>query len=283
MALTYVGHPDFVPTQSSPIPTYIASLGTFAPGASWGPISVSPPSGGAYAISVAALTGTNIAFTDITVKHLDFSGNVVWEDFFGAVMNGSGYAGNLQLPQPTFVRGNVYGATLQVSGTAALSAFVNGIISGSGYTASSVVLKMYILPNGLSDPDPKLSNGSALLNSLTGSTPGNLLCVNNITTLTDGTATARLILVPYSGAAVLSLRQAGVTTTPANVVGFVQGYTVANGTTPVYSLDFATQASALGYCFSINLAACVHTWIVENNDGAQTANLTSSIVGVKSA
>jgi hypothetical protein len=86
--VTYTGHPDWIPTNSSPIPVLAAELGTF-PAGTWGPITIPCTSGGAYMLTVASAIAADFTLTDVTVQHYDFAGNLVFTDFYGAVPSGN--------------------------------------------------------------------------------------------------------------------------------------------------------------------------------------------------
>ncbi|MGH7239874.1 MAG: hypothetical protein ACREHG_07385, partial [Candidatus Saccharimonadales bacterium] len=232
--LTNTGHPDFQATSGTPVPVLVATIGPFAAGASWGPFTLDVLAGGAYIMEVTPTTVADVMFTDVTVQHLDPQNNVVFEDFYGAVPGGTQAAPNMDLPQPTMIRGNVYGSQLKISGQCGNAAFANAVCSAGGLTASGGSIAVYIIPNGLSDPDPKMSNGSIILPGITGSAPGSLLAVLDFAGLVAGASTQQFVVAPYSGEALLYIRQKGLTTTPANAQWTLQGFTVANGVNPAY-------------------------------------------------
>jgi hypothetical protein len=277
------GHPDFLATSSTPIPVLVAQETGLAAGA-WGPFTVDVTSGGAYELAVFPATSGDSGCTDITVEHMDTAGNVVYTDFFGAVLCGvnAGALIGITMSGPTVIRGNLQGSQLVISGVTGASAFVRTVTGIAGLNASAVDINVYILPIGLTDPEPRMSNGSAQLAPL-GNTPGGILAsfVSVSVPFTSNVVTA---VVPYSGPAVIHLRQTGVTTTPTNLRLLMQGFTVGNGaTTPVWQLNYATAAALLGYEYDANIPACLCTFAIFNQDAAQNATVVANLTAAKTA
>jgi hypothetical protein len=279
---TYTGHPDWIPTNSSPIPVLAAESATFAAG-TWGPVTITCTSGGAYMIAVNAATPTDLGFSDFTVKHYDFKGNLVWTDFFGAVMFGAPAVLPVACNGPTILRGNIYGSTLQISGQVGNSGFLNGVLGTAGFTASGMSFNAYILPNGLGDPDPKLSNGSVTLDSVSVPTPGGLLAFFYNETLTESTSTSINPIVPYSGEAILCLEAGGALTTPADFVVFIRHWTVANTATPFAQELFQPAAMNQGNSYDINIPACLTTMEGTNASAAQSVGINVTLTAKRSA
>lgn len=280
---TPTGHPDFIPTNSTPIPVPVGQELNIPPG-SFGPITIDVTSGGAYAIAVNAHTQADILMTDISVEHVDVNGNVVFTDFFGAVVDGAQDSPIFALNGPTFLRGNIYGAQLVISGFVAASAFINAVLGGSGLVASNADLYFYALPNGLGDPEPKMSNGSAKLLTAAPAAPGNMLASLVSQAVAFGNSSVILPLVPYAGPATLFLQQQGVSTTPTNLRLVLQGWTVQSGSgAAVWEQTYATTAAVVGEVFDITLPACLVTAKVNNVDAAQNATVNMNITGVKTA
>jgi hypothetical protein len=280
---TPTGHPDFIPTNSTPIPVPIGQE-LAIPAGSFGPITIDVTSGGAYAIAVAAVTPADVLMADIYVEHVDLNGNAIFTEAYGAVMVGSGASTQLELSEPTFLRGNIYGSQLVISGRVAASAFINAVLGDAGLVASEANLYFYALPNGLGDPEPKMSNGSGQLGTIGGLAPGNMLVSLVSESVADGASSLIYPLIPYSGDATLFLQQQGVSTTPTNLRLVLQGWTVTNGSaSPVWEQTYATAAALIGEVFDIDLPACLVTVKVNNVDGAQTASVNMNVTGSKTA
>jgi hypothetical protein len=277
------GHPDFLATSSTPIPVLVAEETGLAAGA-WGPFTVNVSSGGAYELAVFPAVSGDSGCTDITVQHMDTAGNLVYTDFFGAVLCGvnSGALSGITMTAPTVIRGNLQGSQLVISGVTGASAFIRTVTGIVGLNSSAVNINVYILPIGLTDPEPRMCNGSAQLLPL-GSTPGGILASLVSATVAFGGNVATAI-VPYSGPAVIHLRQTGVVATPTNLRLIMQGFTVGNGSgTPVWQLNYATQAPVIGYEFDADIPACLCTFAIFNQDGAQTATVTANLTAAKTA
>lgn len=277
------GHPDFDNNVSCPVPEFAGNVISVGGGATWGPIAIQMPAGGAYLLAVTALNAANVAATDITVQHYDTFGNLVYTDFFGAVPSGTwGVLLNMS-NGPTLVRGNLYGSTIKISGQTATSADINGWLGSSGLVSSGVKIVAYSLPLVTADPEPKIFNGSALIGAFGGATPGGLLATFDSETLTPGTNSADTPLVPYSGPAVLSFESTGISTSPGNARFILLGYTVANGVTSVYQMRHLSAASGVMAVFPIDLPACLSIIQLINADGAQTGIFDVSIIAGNSA
>jgi len=283
-SFTLTGHPDWIPTQSLPV-TVLAAVETgLTPGA-WGPITVPCSSGGAYMISLigAGAISNRASVTDITVEQFDLAGNSVANDFFGAVPSGGSYIGDYIVSGPVIARGNVYGASLQISGLMCTSAYLTDIFPNSGTNIGTIDIAVYILPNGFTDPDPKLYVGQFVNYDTTYTLPPLTLATQVGLSLTDGKSSDAILVAPYSGAAVLTLQQTGVTTTPTNLRCFIYGYTVASGTTEIEQLFFTTPTAVSPLVVPVNLSACMHLINWHNSDSSQTATVNSTLVGARGA
>jgi hypothetical protein len=278
-----VGHPDFNNNVSCPVPQFAGSVGTFAVGTTWGPVSIQMPAGGAYLLAVSAVTPANAAAVDITVQHYDPLGNLVYTDFFGAVASGTWGILLAMTNGPTMVRGNLYGSTIQISGKVAVSANINAWLGTSGLVASSVKIVAYSIPLVTADPEPKIFNGSAAISANTGLTPGGLLVSFDNVLLNPGVDSNDTPLIPYSGPAILSWESTGISTSPGNARFIILGYTVANGPTSVYQIRHLSAASGTMVCFPINLPACLNIIQLINADGAQAGTFDVSIVAGNAA
>lgn len=280
---TPTGHPDFIPTNSTPIPVPVGqSLNV--PVGTWGPITLTVTSGGAYAIAIQAHTPANIMLSDVTVQHIDYNGVVVFTEFFGAVPSGGVGSLFLNLAAPTLIRGNIYGSQLKISGQVANTAYVQTLFTALSPGASAADIFFYTLPNGIGDPDPKLSNGGATLPNFANPTPGNILASFVSFAAAFGTNTGHVCCVPYTGPAVLHLQQQGVSTTPINLRCILQGWTVAGGATiPIWQQTYATTAIVVGEDFDVVIPACLTTIEINNTDGAQNATVNCNLTGNRAA
>jgi hypothetical protein len=274
------GHPDWIATNSTPIPVLAAELGTFAANTSWNAGSVDVSSGGAYMLTVTPATAGDTCVTDITVQHYDVNGTLMHTDFFGAVFSGGNANMGLITSAATIVRGNQYGATIKISGQTASAAWVNSVSGSAGLTTVGATINCYILPNGLGDPDPRMNNGSCQVVDAVGATPGNVLTFLNGGTVSAGESLGPYWLVPYSGPAVATVRQNGLTTTPSNFRFTLTGYTVANGTGGILQAAFDTPANLTLTAYDLNIPACLMVANYANEDSTQsTVPLVTIIAG----
>jgi hypothetical protein len=274
------GHPDFIQTSGTPIPVLTEKVTGLGVG-TWSISDISVSSGGAYALTLFSSAFGDIACTDITVQHIDLSGTVVYTDFFGGVLASidATVPFPLKMPGPTMVRGNIYGNLLRITGQVANSAFLNGLPGIGGNTACSLNMNIYVLPAGLGDPDPRMSNGTGLVAAginLPGAALMTLVAFGQI----PGSVNF-VPCVPYTGPSVFQFRQSGVTTTPTNARLVLEGFTVAGGAAaPVWQQNYATTAALVGNNVDVDVPACLLFVSLVNNDGVQgctwNINLTAS-------
>lgn len=278
-----MGHPDWQATTSAPVPLMVGSLPTTPPGSSFGPTVISVPNGGLYLIRVGAVNPAQSMLCDITVQHIDTFGNVVYEDVFGGVAAGDILPGSVALLSPSLLRGNIYGSQLSITGTVSSAANLNAIYSSSSISAAHMFADVYTLPLFLADPEPKVSNGASTFGSFVGPTPGGLLAAYNTPVLAPGATTGVVPIVPYSGPAIFTLEQAGVTTTPIDCLLSITGFTVANGANLVYTQVFRTQFANVGFAAPLNLPACFNIFTITNLDGAQNLTARFTLIAGNSA
>jgi hypothetical protein len=243
---------------TSSAPKLLQQLGTFAAGATWGPVTVQVPNGGAYMLALTA-AGVN-GGSDITVDHLDSAGNVVYEEFFGAIIQSNLTTG------PTLVRGNVQGPTLRISGHACNSAFFIAA-TGSVIAASAVTINAYSLPFSLANDVPKVMGAGFG----TGTVAGLLLTADGVA-VALGVTTPIGIVQPYAGPATISLRQTTLTTTPTNgrlILAFwsMAGF-IASGAA-LGSVRFNSNTAQLEVQSAYNLPCCLVVAALTNADAAQ--------------
>jgi hypothetical protein len=229
-------------------------------------------------IALSAVTAGELGLTDITVQHYDYLGNLVWTDFFGAVVCGTTTALSISLPGPTIIRGNIYGTVIKISGQVGNSGFLNGVFGTAGFTASSVSYKLYVLPGSNGDPDPKISNGTAVLNPPNATTPGGLLAYFINETLAGGQSTTINCMVPYTGPAVLNLQAQSATATAANVLVLIAHWSVVNTASQISRMVFEPTALSQGEAFSINLPACLNTIEVTNTNATQGFTINIEVI-----
>jgi hypothetical protein len=283
MAATGTGHPDWIPTQSTPVPIILAYIFD-EPAGNWGPVSFDVTGGGAYLITLQNAVGGEVGLTDVTVTHADIDGVTTQVDFYGAVMYGSNSGVATELNSPTVLRGNIYGATITLQGQIATSAYVNAVFGKSGLVASPMQLGLYLLPSGIGDPDPKMSCGSAELNSSGDVTPGSLLYTLANASITHGTGVGPTPMVPFSGPALLQFDVGGLTTTPTNCQIIFAYYTVAGGSgAALYSQNIHVGAASVINLLPYNFPPMLCMITVNNQDSAQALSFNGSIVSSKLA
>lgn len=278
---TYTGHPDWIPTSSTPIPVLAAEIGTF-PAGTWGPEPVYVTSGGAYMITVAPAVAADYVITDITVQHYDFAGNLVFTDFYGAVIAGAAGSVLTGFAGPTVLRGNVYGSLLKISGQVATSAYLNAIAGQTLLVASNAVVNMYILPSTIGDPEPKMSNGSGYVDVTTRPVPGNLLLFFDNANVSASDSELNFC-IPYSGPCVLNYDVSGAASVPSDFLIQLIYYTVVNGSGGYHTIPIQPTAVNTGYQMDLNMPACLCICKIVNNNGAQSETFNVSIIGQKSA
>lgn len=268
--------------NGTPMPVLCEQFGPF-PAGTWGPITISTTSGGAYALALTCNTTGDIVLSDVGVEHYDAAGNLVWTDFFGAVIAGNTNNSVFNALNPTILRGNIYGPTIKVVGIVASSAYVNTVLGTSGQFAGSLLINAYVLPGGLGDPDPKMSNGSFGSPLVTGFLPGNFLAGFNAVNLAGATNSPVVPLSPYTGPAYMMIRNTTGSATPNDAQMPLKFYTVANGTTPFQNDIYEATTPNFPFAFNINIPACLATWQCQNINAATAVIFYGSIVADKAA
>ncbi len=268
-------------------PLQLGSTETPAAGASWGPYTFAPAnqSGGSYLLAITPTTPANISITDVTIQHLDASSNVVYTEFF--TLFGGNYSPVIDLPNPTLIRGNFYGASISVTGLTATSAQVNTMLGSGGLFASGITLRCYLMPYFAADPEPKVINGSPTIGSFGGVTPGGLLYTTGATafTITPSSSSVPTPLVPYAGPATVVFEETGVTTTPSNAKLNIGFWTVAAGNVGNMAMNNGQAAAqAIGpIVWPADLPGCVALLTLTNADATQTANFRVVVTAGNSA
>lgn len=278
-----VGHPDFLPAVTPSPLQFIQALGPFGAGGAWGPVNVLVPSGGSYHLTIFPSLTTEFVCTDIIVSHLDSRGIPVFQDFFGGVLAGNGLAGLQGNCNAAVCRGNLYGNTLQVSGTAAASAFLNAVIPGHAFTAAGLNINVYTTPFSLDDPQPKVTAAASDVNSFLQLTPQGLLAVINAAVVNFGTTLGPLPVLAYAGPATLEIEQEGVAA-GNNVTLIVNGFTVGGGAANIVQpRRFKPMPALTSQIFPIQLQPMLHVYSVVNSDGAQNSTVYMSMTAGKAA
>lgn len=214
----------------SPVPVLLAPAQSFPAGPWTFSGNIQFPAGGAYEIQVNI--GSHVFYaTDITVEHLDSTGTIVLYDETFTVHNCA--AGNGAGPATVTIRGNLHGSQLALSGVAASSGWLNTVMGVSPAGAGGPSISVYGI-GGLPSAAPKVSSGG---------TTG-VLGFNETATLAASTTTRIAPLPSYSGRAYMQAYTAaggGFEFTP-----LIQCYTVANGTSPLYTMRFSIVEIAPG-------------------------------------
>ena len=278
-----IGHPDFLSTVSPAPPQFITAMGPFGAGGNWGPVNVPVPSGGSYHLAIFPNISTQFACTDITVSHLDSRGIPTWQDFFGGVLVGNGLAGLNGNCNAAGVRGNIYGSTLQISGTAAASAFLNAVIPGHAFTASGLQINVYTTPFALADPQPHVSAAAADVNSFLSATPPGFLAIISGGAVNFGTTFGPLPVLTHAGPVTLEVEQEGVTT-GTNMLMLVTSWTVSGGSANfIMQRRFKPLPNLTSQLFQLQLQPFLHTYSIVNSDGAQNSTVYMSMTAAKAA
>jgi hypothetical protein len=278
-----IGHPDFLAAVSPSPPQFIQALGPFGAGAAWGPVNVQVPSGGSYHLAIFPNVSANFVCTDIVISHLDSRGVPTWQDYFGGVLAGNALGGLEGNCNAAVVRGNIYGSTLQISGTTADSAFLNAVIPGHAFTATGLAVNVYTTPFALADPEPHVAAARANINSFLSTTPQGLLAVLNPSLVAHATSSPFVPVLAYAGPATLEIEQEGVTT-GGNVLVNINGYTVVGGSGGIIQpRRYKPIPPSQNLSFQLQLQPMLHVYSVTNNDGALDATVLMSLTAGKAA
>lgn len=278
-----IGHPDFLAAVSPSPPQFIQALGPFGAGGNWGPINVQVPSGGSYHLAIFPTDSAKFVCTDVVISHLDSRGIPTWQDFFGGVLVGNALGGLQGNANAGVVRGNIYGSTLQISGTAADSTFLNTVIPGHAFVATGLSVNVYTTPFALADPQPHVAAARANVNSFLSVTPQGLLAVMNAAVVAHATSSPFVPVLAFAGPATLEIEQEGVTT-GGNVLMNINGYTVSGGAANVINpRRYKPIPPSQNLSFGLQLQPLLHVYSVTNNDGALDATVLMSLTAAKAA
>lgn len=275
--------PDFAPAVSPAPVTFLAAKGPFGAGAAWGPFTVNVPSGGSYHLAIFPANTNQFVCTDIVVSHLDSRGIPTMQDFFGGVLAGNALPGLQGNCNAAVVRGNLYGNALQISGTAAASAFLNAVVPGHAFTATGLLMNIYSTPFSLADPQPHVSSAASDVNSFLSTTPQGLLAVINAGPVAAGGVIGPFPVLAHAGPVTLEIEQEGVTT-GTNMLLTLNAYSVANGSANIISpRRYKPLTNLTTQVFQTQLTPLLHVYEVLNNDGAQSSTVYMSLTAAKAA
>lgn len=275
--------PDFAPAVLPAPAVFLAALGPFGAGGSWGPVNISVPSGGSYHLALFPSVSTEFMCTDVLVSHLDSRGIPTYQDFFGGVLAGNATGGVAGNANAAVCRGNLYGNTLQVSGTTCTTAFLNAVLPAGGFTAAGLLMNVYSTPFALADPQPKVTVARANIGSFLSTTPQNVIAqINDLSVAAASSTTVEPILA-YAGPAVLEITQTGIAA-PANAQLYIAEYTVVNGSgSPWARRRVKGLTTGQYYAFPLNLGPLLRTHQFINADPANASIVDMILTGGRSA
>jgi len=275
--------PDFAPAVLPAPAVFLAALGPFAAGGNWGPVNVKVPSGGSYHLAIFPSVAADFCCTDVVVSHLDSRGIPAYQDFFGGVLAGNGSGGVAGNANAAVCRGNLYGNTLQISGTTANSAFLNAVLPPGGFTATGLSINVYSTPFALADPQPKVTVAGANIASFLSLTPQTVIAQINDQVVAAATSSAVQPVLAYAGPAVLEILQTGIAAA-ANAQLLIAEYTVANGSANVWARRRVKGLASGQYAvFRVNLGPLLRTWQFINADPANAATVDMLLTGGSAA
>lgn len=275
--------PDFAPSVLPAPAVFLGAFGPFGAGGNWGPFNVAAPSGGSYHLALFPSLSTQFCCTDVLVSHLDSRGIPTWQDYFGGVLMGNATGGVAGNANAAVCRGNLYGNTLQISGTTASSAFLNAVLPPGGFTAAGLLLNAYSTPFALADPQPKVTVARANIGSFLSTTPQAVIAQINDLAVPANSNSAVEPMLSYAGPAVLELLQTGIAAA-GNAQLLIAEYTVVNGSgSPWARRRVRGLASGQYAVFPVNLAPLLRTYQFINSDPANAATVDMLLTGGRAA
>lgn len=275
--------PDFAPAVLPAPAVFLTAQGPFGAGGAWGPFNVAVPSGGSYHLALFPSNSAQFCCTDVLVSHLDSRGIPTWQDYFGGVLMGNATGGVAGNSNAAICRGNLYGNTLQVSGTTCTSAFLNAVLPSGGFTATGLLLNVYSTPFALADPQPKVTVARANIGSFLSTTPQTMIAQMNDASVAANTSTTVEPMLAYAGPAVLELQQTGIAAA-GNAQLLIAEYTVVNGSgAPWARRRVKGLASGQYVVFPLNLAPLLRTYQFINSDPANAATVDMMLTGGRAA
>ena len=276
-------YPDFTPAVMPAPATFLKALGPFGAGANWGPADIPVSSGGSYHLALFPSVTTEFCCTDVLVSHLDSRGIPTYQDFFGGVLCGNATGGVAGNANAAVCRGNLYGNTIEVSGTVAASAFLNAVLPPGGFTAAGLLLNVYSTPFALADPQPKVTVARANIGSFLSVTPQTVIAQINDLAVPANSNSAVEPMLSYAGPAVLEMLQAGIAA-PGNAQLLIAEYTVVNGSANPWARRRVRGLATGQYAvFPLNLAPLLRTYQFLNADPANAATVDMMLTGGRAA
>lgn len=260
--------------QTGSAPQLIGTTGPFAVNASWGPFTFNFGGAPAYTLALTPANPAQSVATDITIQHLDSQGNLVYQEFYGAIPAGVwAPAGTSAV---TLIRGNLYGTTIRISGLSASQAFGVAIAVGA-ITVTGGSIGVYSVPDRLQAGAQRLVpaySGAQLL------TPGQLWFSGTVGLAVNAGATNNGgIVAPCQGPVVASFRFTGAVAAPVNPRLVLNFYSVQGGNvTPVAIMRIMSPTIGLETYTSLNFPAALCQLIYSNIDPTVQAIVFANIV-----
>ena len=260
--------------QSQNAPQLIGTTGAFAANATWGPFSFNFGGAPAYTLALTPTNPAQSVATDITIQHLDASGNLVYQEFFGAIPAGIwAPAGTSAV---TLIRGNLYGTSIRINGLSASQAFGSAIAVGA-INITGGTIAVYTVPDRLQAGAQRLVpaySGAQLL------TPGQLWFSGTVgLNVAAGATNNGGIVAPCQGPVVASFRFTGAVAAPVNPRLVLNFYSVQGGNvTPVAIMRIMSPTIGLETYTSLNMPAALCQLIYSNIDPTVAAVVFANIV-----
>lgn len=259
--------------QNTNLPASVGSVPAFNANTSWGPFTFNMAGAAAYTIALTPNVMANSAATDITVQHLDASGNLILQEFFGAIPCGTWIPAGTSAV--TLVRGNLYGTSIRISGQSASQAFVNAL-SPLAETVTGLSINVSSLPHELAAGAQKLvpsyagaqnlvqgqlwysgplgincPGGSTLNQGFLGITEGPVITTFRYTGSLTAVTNARLIFSFYSVAA--GSAQPVSIMRPMNTLAGLETFTLMNFPGALCRIDYANTDASTAAIFFANV------------------------------
>lgn len=277
-----IGHPDWLQYNASPLPVLVAKLGPLSAG-TFTPETVNCIGGGAYMIVVVPTVPTDAVSVDIGVLQYDINDNFMCQDYFGAVSAGTGINIGAGSPCATIIRGNIYGPTFKIYGQVASSTWMDTVFSQLTFTTTTATLYVYVLPQGLGDPEPKLSCGAGLIPSGAQIMPGGLLMTWPVTSVAESSSYGPWPCCPYSGPAVLNFQCSGASTTAIDFIVQLNFYTVSNGTGTIAVQTYRPSAVSVPNNYDVQMPQMLCQAVLTNNNATQGSTFIGTLSAAASA
>lgn len=240
----------------SPVPKLISSAASVGgAGAAFGPLNFSFAIGGAYQLRFLPVVAANSCVADITVKHQDTDGNIVYTEVFTVAVGG---IGNFA---PVLFRGNLQANTLIVSGQICTQAYLTALPADNGpFTITGLSMAVYALGTSLANTSPKM---------VPSNTTNGILGAFQAVSLGAGLSGARVTMFSYGG----RMKWDVFSATAGNARAGISYFTVAGGSAPQEVFRMQNDGGVTN----------VQEWVTPSmlgimqptNEGAATANITT--------